>query len=145
MAPSDRSAAQDVPARPGPPPDTERAERRRFLVAGAAFLGILVVLVGVVVVFSGDAGDPRPSATTVDCPEDDAVCQAAQQETGRPGIIPRPGEGQAPDEPGDRGGWEQWAVFGALVAGLALIIVLVVRSARHNRTAATGAGSPPSR
>ncbi len=101
--------------------------------AGAAFFGILVVLIGLVVVFSGDAGDPQPSATTDACAPDDAVCRAAQQETARPGIIPRPGEGQAPDEPGDRGGWEQWAVFVALVAGLALIITLIVRSARRNR------------
>ncbi|MGI8940055.1 MAG: hypothetical protein ACR2JF_17935 [Iamia sp.] len=137
MAPPDRSGADDAatraPSRPGPPPPPEGDERRTFLLAGAAFLGILVVLIGVVVAFSGDAGDPQPSATTEACAEDDAACRAAQQETARPGIIPRPGEGQAPDQPGDRGGWEQWAVLGALVAGLSLIIAMVVRSGRRQR------------
>lgn len=118
---------------PSPTP-TSRSERRTLVVAGAVFFGILVVLVVLAAVVAGDSGDPRPSATTQACATDDTQCLAAQQAAGRPGIIPRPGEGQAPEEPGDPGGWEQVALFGVLVGGLALIVALVVRGARRARS-----------
>lgn len=103
------------------------------MLAGAVFVGAMVVLIGVAVLFSGGAGDPRTTASTTPCASDDVECQASQRSAERPGIIPKPGEGQAPDEPGDRGGWEQIAVFVALVAGISLIIGLVVRSSRRAR------------
>lgn len=136
MSPSGGPPADAEPARHGPntpAASTEREERRGFLIAGGLFLGAIVVLVALTVVFSDATGDQRTTTTTVSCSSDDLECQAAQQSAERPGIIPRPGEGQTPDEPGDRGGWQQIAVFLALVAGLGLIIVLVVRSSRRAR------------
>ena len=144
MSPAAGSPPDADPARPGPAPsvaDTESAERRRFLVAGAVFLGALVVLIARRRPVQrrrrrpAHHGDDRRRA-----PSDDVECRAAQQSAERPGIIPRPGEGQAPAEPGDRGGWEQIAVFVALVAGVSLIIALVVRSARRDRARARDRG-----
>ncbi len=95
---------------------------------------MLVALIALVALLSGDAGDARPSSTTAPCPPGDTRCQATQRQAERPGIIPRPGEGQAPDEPGDRGGWEQLAVLAVLILALVLIMSLIVRNARRART-----------
>jgi len=46
---------------------------------------------------------------------------------------PRPGEEIPPESAGDRGGWLQLALLGALVGGLAVIGTLVVRDARRSR------------
>ena len=106
---------------------------RRWLVrAGLGFFGVLVVLIGLVAVFGGSSGDARETtATTVACADDDAACRAAQQAGERPGIIPRPGEGHAADDPGEPGGWEQVALFFVLVGALGVIVALVVRSMRR--------------
>ena len=48
-------------------------------------------------------------------------------------IIPRPNSGRAPDSPNDPGGWQQYMVLGLIVAGVALIIVLVARESRRSR------------
>ncbi|QYG91127.1 hypothetical protein HC251_00880 [Iamia sp. SCSIO 61187] len=107
-------------------------ERRRFVVAGALFLGILVVLIALVAVLAGGSGDERRTTdTTVACAEDDTACRIAQQGAERPSIIPEPGEGRAPDDPGEPGGWAQVALFGLIVAALAVIVALVVRSTRR--------------
>lgn len=107
-------------------------ERRRFVVAGALFLGILVVLIALVAVLAGGAGDERrTTVTTVACADDDTPCRIAQQGAGRPSIIPRPGEGQAPEDPGDPGGWAQVALFGLIVTALGIIVALVVRATRR--------------
>ncbi len=132
-APTDAPSGGDHGPVAAPPP-SDPQERRRLVLAAALFFGGLVVVIAAVALLSGDAGDARPSATTQACATDDAECLAAQQSVERPGIIPRPGEGQAPDEPGDRGGWEQIALFGVLVGALALIVVLVVRAARRHQT-----------
>jgi hypothetical protein len=107
-------------------------ERRRFVVAGTLFLGFLAVLVAVVAVLAGGSGDERrTTVTTVACAEDDTACRIAQQGADRPSIIPEPGEGQAPDDPGEPGGWAQVALFGVIVAALAVIVALVVRATRR--------------
>jgi len=114
------------------PPDSDTGERRRLVMAGLAFFGVLVVLIGLVAVFGGGSGDERQTpVTTVACAPDDAACRAAQQSGERPGIIPQPNEGHAPTDAGEPGGWEQVALFFALVAGLAVIVALVVRSTRR--------------
>jgi hypothetical protein len=101
-------------------------------VAGGAFFGILVVLIALVAVFGGGEGDERQSTvTTVACAPDDAACLAAQRSGERPGIIPKPGEGHAPTDPGEPGGWEQIALFFALVTALGVIVLLIVRSTRR--------------
>lgn len=49
--------------------------------------------------------------------------------------VPKPGCGAAPDESGDRGGWAQYLVLGVLMAGLAVIGTVVVRSTRRTTAA----------
>jgi len=114
------------------PPVSDAAERRRLVTAGLAFFGVLVVLIGLVAVFGGGSGDERETPVTTEaCATDDAACRAAQQSGERPGIIPQPNEGHSPTDAGEPGGWEQVALFFALVAGLAVIVALVVRSTRR--------------
>lgn len=113
----------------------DRRERRRFVQAGLALGAMLLVVVVAATVFSGGGGDERRASTgtTVACAPDDTVCEAAQGAADPPGIIPRPGSGRAPQDPGDRGGWEQVALLGVVAGALALIATLVVRSGRRGR------------
>lgn len=129
---ADRATRGAAPSE-GQPHD--RRERRRFVQAGLAFCAMLLVVVVAATVFSGGAGDERRASTgtTVACAPDDTVCEAAQGAADPPSIIPRPGSGRAPEDPGDRGGWEQVALLGVVVGALALIAALVVRSARRGR------------
>lgn len=46
----------------------------------------------------------------------------------KPHIIPRPGSGKAPTEPGDRGGWQQIAVLVVMIGGLGILGLLAWRS-----------------
>jgi hypothetical protein len=93
---------------------------------------VLVVMIGLVAVFGAGSGDQRETTVTTEaCASDDAACRAAQRSGERPGIIPQPGEGHAPDDPGEPGGWEQVALFFALVTALGVLIALVVRSTRR--------------
>ncbi len=126
---------------------TDGSERRSILLAGAAVFGALLVLVVVALVFSGDAGDPDPATTSTEaCAPGDEVCLAAQQSGERPGIIPHPGDGRAPAEAGEPGGWGQLALLGIILVAVATIVVMVVRSTRRARRAAgdeTPAGTSP--
>ena len=146
MTPAPPTRDPDV-ATPGvPAPDPQ--ERRKLVIAGALFFGALLAVIAVVALFSGDAGDERPDATTVPCAAGDTECRIAQQSAERPGIIPLPGEGTEPREAGDRGGIEQVAVLVVMIAGVGLVILLVVRSSRRARAAraeatATSSGPPP--
>lgn len=119
----------------------EVSERRSILLAGAGLFGALLVLVVVAIVFSGGAGDPDPVTTsTVACAAGDEVCLAAQRPGERPGIIPHPGDGRTPADPGEPGGWEQLALLGVILVAVAAITTVVVRSARRSRR---GAGADP--
>lgn len=126
-------------------PESPTSERRGILAAAGSFFGILVVLVIVAIVASGDAGDERTTATvaTTPCAEDDAACQAARQSGERPGIIPKPGEGTAPQNPGDRGGWEQLTLLGIIVVVIGGIATYVIRSGRRTRARALADGPVP--
>ena len=48
-------------------------------------------------------------------------------------IIPTPGEGEAPDEAGDRGGALQLAVLALVLGGIAAVVLGVVRQSRRAR------------
>jgi hypothetical protein len=48
-------------------------------------------------------------------------------------IIPKPGEGEAPEEAGDRGGALQLAVLALVVGSIALAVTVVVRQSRRAR------------
>jgi hypothetical protein len=50
-----------------------------------------------------------------------------------PRIIPLPDSGHAPRDAGDPGGWEQYALFGAIVVGVSVIGLLIWRDARRGR------------
>jgi len=43
------------------------------------------------------------------------------------GLLPKPGCGSEPEQPGDRGGTLQYAVFGLIITGLAVIFTVVFR------------------
>ncbi len=120
--------------------DEERDERRPFVVAGVVLLGALAALIVLAAVVAGDAGDEHTSPTTTfACEPGDAACLAAQRSVERPGIIPRPGEGHAPTDPGEPGGRDQLALLGLIVVSLGVIVALVTRSVRRNAARRTGA------
>jgi hypothetical protein len=119
-------------------------ERRQLLWAGAAFFGVLVLLIAVAAVFAGGSGDEHTTESTVACAPDDPVCRAAQAEGARPGIIPRPGSGHAPEDAGEPGGWGQIAVFAGIVVALTVIGALVARSIRRARRTAHPSTPTPS-
>lgn len=147
-SPSGARLTGDPAATPGGGPAVADQERRGLLVAGAAFFGVLVVLIVVAALFAGSAGDERTtsSSTTEACAPGDAACEIARQSAERPGIIPQPGGGEAPSDPGDPGGWAQVTLFGLIVVAVTVIIGLVVRSARRTRSRgvpSTSTGAPP--
>lgn len=109
------------------------------MLAGVALFGVLLALIVGVVLIAGDEGDERtdPSTTVEACPPDDPACEAAREASERPGIIPEPGSGSAPDEAGDPGGALQVAVLVLIVIGLTTIVALVVRSGRRARRASS--------
>jgi hypothetical protein len=46
-----------------------------------------------------------------------------------PGVIPRPNQGRAPQQPGDPGGWLQLTLAALVVVGVGAIFAVVARSA----------------
>ena len=48
-----------------------------------------------------------------------------------PSIIPRPNSGSAPDDPGDRGGWQQLSLLGLILIAVAAIFYLVRRESKR--------------
>jgi hypothetical protein len=56
-------------------------------------------------------------------------------DTGLNDIVPQPNSGEAPDDPSDRGGWQQYLVFGLIIGGMAVIVVIVMRQSRQARAA----------
>jgi hypothetical protein len=142
-APTDAPSTAPTGRAPSPA-DVDAFERRSFVLAGVAFLGVLVALIAAVVLFAGDAGDERTDRTTPSeaCPPDDAACEAAREASERPGIIPEPGSGRAPEDAGDPGGALQVGLFVLIVLGLATIVALVVRSGRRARARASSGPAP---
>jgi hypothetical protein len=56
-------------------------------------------------------------------------------DTGLNDIVPQPNSGEAPDDPSDRGGWQQFMVFGLILGGMGVIVLMVVRQSRRARSA----------
>ena len=73
-----------------------------------------------------------------DGPRKDTQGQLTEQGGAKPHIIPRPNEGKAPEEPGDRGGWAQLALLGLIVASVGGIGFAVVRGSRASRAGRAG-------
>lgn len=97
----------------------------------ALALGTLALAAGLTLAAPPAGAQSDDTTTTTVSPFDDPD---AQLPTGN--ILPRPNSGQAPESAGDPGGWMQYMVFALIFAGLALIVVLVVRESRKARSAA---------
>ena len=95
---------------------------RRTLVVSA--LALIVVIVGgmAIVAITTDAGARK-----------DTQGQLPEEGGAKPHIIPRPGEGQAPSSPNERGGSEQLALFGFVMAAIVGIGVVVFRGGKRAR------------
>ena len=89
--------------------------------------GVLILGIGAVAIFS-DPGPPTdPSANAPRAPH----------------IIERPNEGTGPQNPGDRGGWEQLLVLAMIIVSVVVIGLVVFRGgskARANRERWKAAG-----
>ncbi|MSO60139.1 MAG: hypothetical protein EXQ63_07425 [Ilumatobacteraceae bacterium] len=85
---------------------------------------------------SGDNSFETTDSTTYvyDLQEDPAQCINSN---------PRPNCGKAPEQPGDRGGWLQYTVFGIMIAGLSFIGFKMFRGvARRDRAIAESLKEP---
>jgi hypothetical protein len=89
---------------------------RRTVVLSAVLLAVAIV-----------GGTALVATLADDGPARDPAEQLTDEAAPRPRIIPRPNEGRAPEEPGDRGGWAQLTLLGLIVVSLAGIAVVVVR------------------
>jgi len=88
-------------------------DRRTIIWSAVVLVGAL--LVGVIVVaVTYDPGPTNP-----------APAQTGGAEA--PRIIPQPNSGTAPDDAGDRGGWEQLALMGLIMAALVGIGIVALR------------------
>ena len=106
-------------------PATDRGhrwERRRYALIAAV---MALSIIGLALVVGYVADDPPPSE------------QRQEGETSaKPDIIPRPGSGKAPAQPGDRGGWEQTVVLVAMIGGLGVLGLFAWRSGVKARRSA---------
>ena len=119
---------------PSAPSKDTNDGRRAFILAGLALT--LVVVIGVVAVTL--TSDPGPRR--------DTQGQLTEDGGAKPHIIPRPGEGKAPENPGDRGGWEQLALFALMLAAMVGIGFVIFHGSRKTRAARArwlAAASPP--
>ena len=97
---------------------------RRTLVVSA--LALIIVIVGgmAIVAISSDADQG---------PRRDTQGQLQEQGGAKPHIIPQPGDGQAPSAPNERGGSEQLALFGLVMAAITGIGVVIFRGGKQAR------------
>lgn len=133
-------------SRSRPAPGRRRRPGRRLAAVVVGVVALLVATraapVGAVPV--APSPSPAPPAAAAAGP----ATTLPPPDRGVPGkIIPEPDSGIPPQSPGDRGGWQQWAVFGVIVAGVATIAVLVTRESlrarRRGGAPARPGGGPP--
>jgi hypothetical protein len=85
---------------------------KRLLFLALVYLGLLAA--------PATAQDPGTTTTSlVDVPTQD--------------IVPEPGTGEEPEDPGDRGGGLQLMVLVLLVVAIGVVIAMVVRQSRRAR------------
>lgn len=99
---------------------------------------------------AGELADGAAAQTSVPAPATTGL--ESDGSSPIPRIIPLPNSGQAPQDPGDRGGWLQVSLFWFLLGALGLIGLLIWRdghrkkrkaaAARAARAAAAGAPAP---
>ena len=123
----------------------DQSTRRRLITVGPAIIAAIVVLVVGIVLFTGEATSDRLVVTEPSVSVEGSDT-AAMVDPDRPtpsvsdfypessnlsdciGLVEKPGCGSE-----SRGGWGQFAVFGALMIGLGVIIWRVVVGVRTNR------------
>jgi hypothetical protein len=86
-------------------------DRRTILWSGVLLFGVIIVGVAAAAIFA-DPGEPNPQTRAADRP---------------PSIIVQPNSGKAPEDPGDRGGWEQLTLLGLIVLAVGGIATVVIR------------------
>ncbi len=104
---------------------------QRHLALAAALL--VVLLWG----GAGTAG-AQPDDTTV---QTTSTLPTDNRELGN--SLPKPGQGMAPQDPGDPGGWLQTSLFFLICGAIALIALLVWWSSRRARDRRTAQGQDP--
>ncbi len=87
-------------------------DRRAFVVAAVVLFGVLALALAATALLA-DPGEPTPESAP--SPQDP------------PSIIVKPNTGQAPEDSGDRGGWEQLALLGIMVVAVGGIGFVAVR------------------
>lgn len=97
-------------------------------------MAVVVWVALMTLALAAPAGAQEPSGPPTSAPFDLDDCVSA---------IPKPGCGTEPTSSGDRGGWAQYAVFGVMVAGLAVVGTVVVRSTRRTTASREAALDPP--
>jgi hypothetical protein len=104
------------------------------------FMSVLMLVVCTLLAPSSGAFAQTSTTTTTVAVSDDG--QVGQTKS----VIPRPNSGSAPQQAGDRGGSLQLALFGLLLAALAFIGAVIIRSTMRNsriRDAGLQKGSDP--
>jgi uncharacterized protein HemX len=99
-------------------------DRRTIVISALVMIAVLLGGVALVAVTS-DAGDETRTDTQSQLPGDSGGAA--------PNIIPRPGEGKAPAAPNERGGSEQLALFGLVLAAMVGIGVVLFRGGKKAR------------
>jgi hypothetical protein len=112
----------DVDAQAPATEGAHRSERRRYALIAAV---MVLSIIGLALIAGYVADDPPPTGQ-----------QQEGDTAAKPHIIPRPGSGKAPTQPGDRGGWEQTAVLVVMVGGLGTLGFLAYRSGVKARRSA---------
>jgi len=85
----------------------------------------LLVALGVGAASAEASSSPSPSTVSPDETLERPLEQCIS-------ALPPPGCGHKPEQPGDRGGWMQWTLFGLMILGLTFIGWRVVRGARRS-------------
>ncbi|MDZ7678120.1 MAG: hypothetical protein U5K29_06180 [Acidimicrobiales bacterium] len=104
---------------------------RRSTIVATVRIALLVALL-----LTGLMAEPGPALAQSDESGDATSTSVVERDGQSPAgdILPQPNSGEAPDSPGDPGGWQQYLVFGLIFAGLAAIVALVVRESRQARS-----------
>ena len=91
--------------------------------------GLVVIVLVLTVVLGGVAATPAGAAPVQDTPSTQTTVTAVPT----PRAIPRPNQGVPPEDPGDRGGALQAAMFFIILGGTLVIGGLAYRQSRRAR------------
>lgn len=96
-------------------------DRRTLVVSALALLVVIVGGMAIVAITSDPENDGRQ----------DTQAQVSGEGGATPHIIPQPGEGKAPTAPNERGGSEQLALFGLVMAAITGIGFVIFRGGKR--------------